>query len=52
MPPKELSWSSRLRTCAVAACKTPHPRDASLHAFPKEPSLRRVWVDACRRKGH
>ena len=35
-------------TCAVAVC--PSPKGVSYHIFPKEKTLRKAWVDACKRK--
>ncbi len=50
LPWKTLSQPSQHKTCAVAVCKTPHPPETSLHKFPKDPDLRRKWIQACKRK--
>lgn len=44
MPSKRLN---KYRTCAIAVCK--NPNNVSYYSFPKEPSLRKIWVKACKR---
>jgi hypothetical protein len=35
------------KRCAVAVC--PSPADVSYHRFPKDPKLRKVWTQCCKR---
>ena len=36
-------------TCAVAICSS--PKDAIYHRFPKDQSLQKIWIQACKRDG-
>ncbi len=35
-------------SCAVAVC--PSPKGAAYHRFPNNLSLKRIWIEACKRK--
>jgi hypothetical protein len=37
-----------MKQCAVAIC--PSPKGVSYHRLPKDPKLRKVWLQSCHRK--
>jgi len=44
----EKTQKNLTNTCAVASCSSPN--GISYHKFPKEPSLRKIWLEACKMK--
>ncbi len=44
----ETTQKNSTNTCAIASCSSPN--GISYHKFPKEPSLRKIWLEACKRK--